>query len=341
VSIFKQRLMAAEAAAGPPSAKAAQTDAPGAQARETGPEDKTRTNGSPFVRVVSWERGRRMVAACAIKAGTELFCEDPILLVETQDRDLATVCGAAFAQFAAQPPGVQARILSFHTPADDCDESEVRKLAQGDPRAAGDVERYVQLGLIMKANSAVAQLPAEREEDTKMLGLGLYELGCRANHSCSPNACWLDAASPARPSEAAGRRLFRALRDIAAGEEITNDYLSEGMQTKATCERQVIVYSVFTFSGPSFSKRSIKIVTLYIKYVRQRKLIATKNILCFVFWQRKLMASKNVLRSCSSNFFPMFVLAKEAFVGPWPQKLPLVPRGHVPKNFPVLLFLLL
>jgi hypothetical protein len=238
VSLFKQRRMAAAAAAagpsGPPSAEAALPDAPGAEARQTGPDPCA----SPLVCVVSSERGRRMVAACTIKAGTELFCEDPILLVETQDRDLATVCGAAFAQFAAQPPGVQARILSFHMPADDCDESEVRKLAQADPRAAGDVERYVQLGLIMKANCAVAQLPAEREEDTQTLGLGLYELGCRANHSCCPNACWLDAPPPTRPSEAAGRRLFRALRDIAAGEEITNDYLSEGMQARATCERQ-------------------------------------------------------------------------------------------------------
>ena len=42
-----------------------------------------------------------------------------------------------------------------------------------------------------------------------MVGLGLYELGCRANHSCLPNVCWLDAPGNS------GRRLFRSIVAIS------------------------------------------------------------------------------------------------------------------------------
>jgi len=268
MSLFKQRRMAAKAAPLSPGsgsgdgedschdgAPPAGAPAPRPDARSAAEESRAHAGADgdgapprPLVRVVAAEGGaRRMVAARAIPAGTELFCEDPVLLVRTQDRDPAAVCGAAYAEFAARPPAVQAQILAFHTPVDDCDESDMRKLAHADPLAAGDVERYVRVGLIMKANSAVAQLPAEREADTHTLGLGLYELGCRANHSCRPNACWLDAAPPARPEEAAGRRLFRSLCDIAAGEEITNDYLSEGMQARTTCERQKTLMATKNF----------------------------------------------------------------------------------------------
>ena len=40
------------------------------------------------------------VFACAFVHDTELFSEDAILFVKTQDRDLANVCNAAFAEFS-------------------------------------------------------------------------------------------------------------------------------------------------------------------------------------------------------------------------------------------------
>ena len=47
------------------------------------------------------KQGRRMLATRSVAAGTELFSEDPILFVETQMRDAASVTRAAFAAFVA------------------------------------------------------------------------------------------------------------------------------------------------------------------------------------------------------------------------------------------------
>jgi hypothetical protein len=138
--------------------------------------------------------GQRMVATRTIPAGTELFCEDALFFIKTDVRDLSTVCGLSFAHFCAQTPEVQARILAFYAPVDDAEEEAIRKLAEDELGAEHEKkELFVKIGLIMKANCAVAQQPSETEAQTCMVGLGLYELGCRANHSCEPNACWLDA----------------------------------------------------------------------------------------------------------------------------------------------------
>lgn len=141
---------------------------------------------APFVRIEEIPGGdRRMIAARAVPAGTELFHENAILLVRTQQRDLQTVCCKAFLEFQKKPPEAQKRILSFHAPVQDCDKETIRSFAteSAGVSSADEVERFVQLGLIMKANSAVAQQPSESETETDTLGLGLYELGCRANHS--------------------------------------------------------------------------------------------------------------------------------------------------------------
>jgi hypothetical protein len=143
---------------------------------------------APLVRIEedrSTSGGRKMVAARMILAGTELFREDAILLVHTHRRDLETVCREGWTEFLKKPPDAQKRILSFHTPVQDCDERAIRKFATDSAGviSAEETERFVQLGLIMKANSAVAQQPSECEAETATLGLGLYELGCRANHS--------------------------------------------------------------------------------------------------------------------------------------------------------------
>lgn len=143
---------------------------------------------APLVRIEedrSTSGGRKMVAARMILAGTEVFREDAILLVHTHRRDLETVCREGWMEFLKKPADAQKRILSFHTPVQDCDEGAIRKFATDSAGviSAEETERFVQLGLIMKANSAVAQQPSECEAETATLGLGLYELGCRANHS--------------------------------------------------------------------------------------------------------------------------------------------------------------
>jgi len=121
-------------------------------------------------------------------AGTELFSEEAILFVRTQDRDLQTVCREAYLEFQKKPPDVQRRVLSFYAPDEDCDKEAIQNLAteSAGAKSAEEVEQFVRVGLIMKANSAVAQCPAETEAETTTIGLGLYELGCRANHSECP-----------------------------------------------------------------------------------------------------------------------------------------------------------
>ena len=186
-----------------------------------------------------------MLATRSVAAGTELFSEDPILFVETQMRDVVSVTRAAFAAFVKKSDDEKTRILSFHVPAEDLDSADQLKLAAEEPDTPSlsvqEKEVFVRLGLVMKANSAVAQQPTEDPVNSQMMGLGLYELGCRANHSCNPNACWLDAAG------SGGRRLFRALVAIAAGEEITNDYLSESAQLLPTAARQKKLMATKTF----------------------------------------------------------------------------------------------
>jgi len=119
---------------------------------------KTDDISNRFVRIESTQEGRKMIAQCDIPAGSELFCEDPILFIQTQDRDLVTVCNAAVAQFLSKSPSTRTRILSFHVPVDDCEEESIRKIADADvSRTKEEVEQYVKVGLIMKANSAVAQ----------------------------------------------------------------------------------------------------------------------------------------------------------------------------------------
>ncbi len=44
------------------------------------------------------------------------------------------------------------------------------------------------------------------------LGVGLYELACRASHSCQPNAVWF--------SDLKGRVVMRTLTAVEAGEEV-------------------------------------------------------------------------------------------------------------------------
>ncbi len=45
------------------------------------------------------------------------------------------------------------------------------------------------------------------------MGTGLYELACRASHSCQPNCFWF--------SDNKGQRVVRTLVDVAAGEEVS------------------------------------------------------------------------------------------------------------------------
>jgi hypothetical protein len=46
------------------------------------------------------------------------------------------------------------------------------------------------------------------------LGVGLYELACRAAHSCQPNTFWF--------SDLKGRRVMRTLVAVEAGEEVSS-----------------------------------------------------------------------------------------------------------------------
>jgi len=62
------------------------------------------------------------------------------------------------------------------------------------------------------------------------LGVGLYNIACRLNHSCQPNCCWYATED--------GARLVRTLVPVAEGEQLTIDYEMERYDIKPVPERQ-------------------------------------------------------------------------------------------------------
>jgi hypothetical protein len=67
--------------------------------------------------------------------------------------------------------------------------------------------------------AGVNPVPENGEEGVSpSLGTGLYELACRAAHSCTPNSNWF--------SDSEGRRVIHTLVDVAAGEEVGAVYIS-------------------------------------------------------------------------------------------------------------------
>ena len=54
------------------------------------------------------------------------------------------------------------------------------------------------------------------DEELRPIGVGIYPLAAMVNHSCEPNACQVFRGQ---------RILFKAVRDLAPGDEITISYV--------------------------------------------------------------------------------------------------------------------
>ena len=116
-------------------------------------------------------------------------------------------------------PAIQRQILGFVSPVDGPKATELRvaQLAKGGLDRS-QVEECVKVTSVFNHNG-VEVGPADEGGKRTHLGFGLYMTACRASHSCQPNCTWL--------ADLQGRRVVRTLTDVAEGEELCIDYLSE------------------------------------------------------------------------------------------------------------------
>ena len=98
-----------------------------------------------------------------------------------------------------------------------------------------DVQTLV--NLCARINSNAHALFDNYSSSNSTIGLGLFPLTSILNHSCSPNA----AFSPA----SGGRMIVRALRDIAAGEEICVHYV-DLLQSRSERQRELLTDKYFS-----------------------------------------------------------------------------------------------
>jgi len=210
-----------------------------------------------------------LVATQPLQAGQVVLEEAPLLLVRHDDDEAVRGTRADYQYylnliraFNGQTKAVRDKILELHSPTDgpravavrtllreivdfserrdsnkmagaENETSEQQPDVQGSLlcRSEADFELCVKVAMALLFNGVEVN-PAQDDGagTANTLGVGLYAMACRANHSCQPNCFWYATSD--------GRRVLRALGGIAAGDELTVDYNLEAMDTKPVHERR-------------------------------------------------------------------------------------------------------
>ena len=167
-------------------------------------------------------RGAGLYATRAFPdAGTEVIVEPPLLLARTaeiespenqatlQNTGIPARFWAGYKEFAQAPEDVQEAILKLHAPTDGNfgqamtttkRPSLVQQMCEG--KTEEEAQRIVSAEKLvmdmvfsaMQHNEVECALPAEDSSGADVdIGVGLFEILSRVNHSCAPNAVWIGA----------------------------------------------------------------------------------------------------------------------------------------------------
>ena len=165
--------------------------------------------------------GTALVARRAFARGSLILRELPLLLVNEEAwrhdprvvRDLRKVPGsleafAAYWAFRDAPESVRAQVLSLYSPTSGAREQAYReRLLSSGCRTGEDVEETLKVFSVFNFNAvSVGRQNEDGSAGDDELGMGLYLLACRMNHSCAPNCTWL--------SDNEGRRVVRAITPL-------------------------------------------------------------------------------------------------------------------------------
>ncbi|CAI6084433.1 unnamed protein product [Clonostachys chloroleuca] len=155
--------------------------------------------------------GHGLFARVAIKTGTRIIQEQPVLMlskeeVQTQSEEKWVITKMGHLTVEAQ--------------------NEIMELYHN-PKKLQDFKSYHNQkcpGTDWDAGLVLAKFYTNAASISGGLKVGLFTTFCRMNHSCVPNTCWVY-------DEVTGMEVY-AVRDITEGEEITDSY------TEVACSRE-------------------------------------------------------------------------------------------------------
>ena len=150
--------------------------------------------------------GHGLFATELIKPGTLIIREKPVLTVSQAETKAKTEYRCVIEQVSRLTPVDQNRLMGlYHNPKKFREFSFLKdQLCPGT-----DLDSCL---VLAKFYTNAASITAGGLE------CGLFTEFCRMNHSCTPNICWVY-------DEPSGMMEVYAVRNIAAGEEITNSYI--------------------------------------------------------------------------------------------------------------------